>query len=226
MTKNIKTRIELTIEPQGNGMYNLYIQTNERRLIIGAYPDMESALKAKEKSYKMLEVELPKKGLQVHRTKPIKLPLKKEMQAAAMALSPERASAFRENLIMIGYSLHILTDSFDELCSFFGAVLNESVRNHYRNAEKQITALMDAVYQSEIMGDTAGFMDVHTAAMAIKERLQVILTYCLEEEWRIKEIEKAIDNVTPDEWVEKQRQTIGNEIRQSLEKYGLKTEKR
>lgn len=212
---NKLSKIEFEIVKQKkSGIYELYMQSDSRKVLCGTFDEEWKAKTAAEELGKKLNMAKTSEKI-VHERHKISMPTIKSLQAIMLGLDPQRAAAMREELITLNYCTHMMADSVDNLSELFGGMIDKSMRQHYKLAAKQIDALLDAVYTSQIMGSTAqDYTNVAAAAYALKERFKIFVSYVGKDGWRFEQMEKTLCDLVPEGWLHDEREKVGNEIRE------------
>lgn len=211
-----KMRFEVIEE---GGKWSMYFCSDTDRKYMGSAPTKEDAQTAVNKLMKNLGVEKTRQheGLSNDTYRRLSKMNKRRLQVTAVALDPVRAWKFYEELLMMNHAMHIMADSFDEVDFFFSACLDKSTREHFKIARKHIEALLDAVLNSEIQGNADDYCSVAQKALYVKERIMPLIGYCMsgdmkEHKWRLDELDRVLDNIMPDAWLEAERARIAKNI--------------
>lgn len=210
-----RMRFEVTRQ---NGYWNIYFCSDTERKYIGCaetQADADEAVKKLMKTWGVSE-KSKREGLSKETHRQLNRLTKRRMQVTAMSMDPVRAVGFYENLLMMNYARHILTDAFDEVDFFFSACIDQSTRDHFKIASKHITALLDAVLASQIQGDSDDYQKVYENAMYVKERIMPLVGYVMahaeEHKWRLDELDRVLDNIMPDAWLTEERKKVSDGI--------------
>lgn len=138
------------------------------------------------------------------------------IQVAAMSIDPERAWRFREAVMMLNYTLHMLTDAFDEVTETWSNLVNPNVRQRLSQVMRGVDRVLDDILASQIAGDAADYGHVIDAAHAIGERVNIMVNYGYSDDnnmgWRMRAIDECLDKVFPDEWIAEKRASIATKI--------------
>lgn len=215
-----KMRFEVVSEGRG---WSIYFCSDTERKYFGIAPTKEAAEMAVAKLAKTFgEVKADKTRLSKSTLERLNKTSKRRLQATAMALDPVRAYKFYEELLMLNHSLHMLSSAFDEVDDLFGSCIDMSTREHYKIASKHITALLDAVLASQIQGTEDDYMTVYEKSMYVKDRITPLIAHVMtrtkENQWRLDELDRVLDNIMPDEWIAEQRQEVADKLMKSIKR--------
>lgn len=207
--------VDILIRNEPNGKYALVMQSKQREMVLGVFDDYSDALRAEKKAMALIKAD---DNIIKHSKAKIHTPAKREIQRMVLALSDDAAVDFYENIIMLNSLTHLLTEAFDNLCPYFGQILDVSVKTHYRNAEKQITALLDAVYGSmfEKMDADGAYLNLVKRSTDFSKFLRLMLCYIKADDWRNNELCKTFSNIAPQEWIDSIRDFVKADIRQKI----------
>lgn len=217
--KPSKMRFEIVEE---GGQFSIYFMSDTDRMFLGRGETREDAEMAIRKVAKTWGAEAVRGGLSNDTQRRLNALTKRRLQVSAITLDPPRATSFYENLTMFNYSLHMMTDSYDEVDYVFSAAIDKSTRDHFKIAQKHIEGLLASVYNSRIQGDADDYVAVNKKAMYIKERIMLLIAYVMSSDdleshrWRLNELDKCLDNILPDSYIEEQRKRIADRIISSL----------
>lgn len=138
------------------------------------------------------------------------------IQVAAMSIDPERAWRFREAVMMLNYTLHMLTDAFDEVSETWSKLVNPNVRQRLTQVMRGVDRVLDDILASQIAGDAADYGHVIDAAHAIGERVNIMVNYGYSDNndmgWRMRAIDECLDKVFPDQWIAEKRASIATKL--------------
>lgn len=199
--------------------FGVYLSNDEREVLTGVVDTEEQAKAAVIACNKQLQTLPRPAGHKPARIK-VNTPTRQQLQAVLLALNPDRAADFRENLIFLNYSVHWLTAAVDEVVELFDGVLDASMKQHLKIITTQLERLLDGIYRSNIMGDATEYTDVAAAALALKDRFTKFICYGYSDEWRVREFDRVINNILPDDYIEQQRYKVATEIRELVENNG------
>lgn len=205
-----------------NGVWSIYFCSDTDRRYVGQANDIEAANLAVQKLSKTwgLTTKSRHDGLNSVTHRALNKLTPKRLQVTAMSLDPVRAWKFYEELLMLSHTLHMMANSFDEVDFFFSGCLDQSTREHFKIATRHITALLDAVYASQIQGDTDDYLAVIDKALYVKERITPFIAHVLahseDNKWRLDELDRVLDNIMPDSWLSEQRERVAQSIINSL----------
>ena len=220
MKKAIHTRplqkVNYTIEPTAGG-YEIHMTIGDKRKYIGSTSTPETAEQAVRKLVAMDEQSAKAAENIKRRTHrqfdKIKPPM---LQIAAMTIDPERAWRFREAVMMLNYTLHMLTLSFDEVESTWNKLVAPNVRQRLSQVMRGVDRVLNDILASQIAGDATDYGNVIDAAHGIAERVNLIVNYVYQDDadtgWRMRAIDECLEQVFPDAWVAEQRSRMAKHL--------------
>lgn len=209
-----KVKYDITQTASG---YEIYMVIGGERKFIGATLTRETAEQAVSKLVAMeqqsaIRAECAKRKARTafNKIKPGML------QVAAMSIDPERAWRFREAVMMLNYSLHMLTAAFDEVDETWSQLVQPNVRQRLAQVMRGVDRVLDDILASQIAGDAADYGHVIDAAHAIGERVNIMVNYAYVDDggtgWRWREVDECLDRVFPDQWIAEKRAKIADHL--------------
>lgn len=209
-----KVKYEITQTASG---YEIYMVIASERKFLGSTLTRETAEQAvakisamEEQSQRTQEALKRVTRREIGKIRPAML------QVAAMSIDPERAWRFREAVMMLNYTLHMLTDAFDEVSETWGNLVNPNVRQRLSQVMRGVDRVLDDILASQIAGDAADYGHVIDAAHAIGERVNLMVNYGYADDndmgWRMRAIDECLDRVFPDQWIAEQRAKIADRL--------------
>lgn len=201
-----------------NNAFSIYYCSDTNRELIGAAPTRQDAEMACRKLSRSISTSEPKVTLTSEAYRRLGRYTKRNMQVKAMELDPDRCWMFFEQLLMLNYALHMMADSFDELEDLFSAGVDASTKQIFKNAQRDVNKLLDSFLNSQIQGTADDYCIVSSKALYIKARIMPLIAYVMsnedlgEHQWRLNELDKVLDNIMPDSYIEDARKYISNRI--------------
>jgi hypothetical protein len=215
-----KVKYDITQTASG---YEIYMVIGSERKFIGATLTRETAEQAVSKLVAMdkqsaIRAECTKRKARAafNKIRPGMI------QVAAMSIDPERAWRFREAVMMLNYTLHMLTDAFDEVAETWNNLVNPNVRQRLTQVMRGVDRVLDDILASQIAGDAADYGHVIDAAHAIGERVNIMVNYGYADDndmgWRMRAIDECLDRVFPDNWITEKRASIAKNLIDTITK--------
>lgn len=214
-------KVKYVIEPTGGG-HEIYMTIGGERKFFGATLTRETAEQAVAKLIAMDEQSARTAELTKRKTRTAFDKIKPTMiQVAAMTIDPERAWRFREAVMMLNYTLHMLTNAFDEVSETWDKLVNPNVRQRLTQVMRGVDRVLDDILASQIAGDATDYGHVIDAAHAIGERVNLMVNYGYAADdtgWRMRAIDECLDRVFPDQWIAERRATIAKQLIDTITK--------
>lgn len=195
--------------------WSVYLQSNTHEILSGVFATERQAREACEACNKTKQAQPLKVSIKPKHSK-ISTPIKQQIQAVCLNLDPVRRVRFRETMISINYLLHMLTAAIDENAELFDIMFNNEGKQRVKTINKQLDAVLDAVYQSKVMGDTDDYLSISNAANDMRERFEYFVNYIASEGWRLEALDKTADNVLPDSYIDAKRLEIAEKMKMSV----------
>lgn len=207
--------IRFTIRPN-NGQFDVYLESQTHEVYSGTFPTRAMAEEAVKRCNNTIsrgttKITEPAKHYKVT------TPTLKHIQAVALNLDSARRIRFRESMIGINYLIHILTDAIDENASLFDAFFDNQTKTRIKTINKQLDAVLDAIYKSKVMGETDDdYTAIASASYALRERFEIFVNYIAKDDWRLVALDKAFDNILPKTYVDEERIRIAEAIKRDI----------
>lgn len=228
--QNNMAQIDTTTEYVGNGMYSCKMLNKDagKSKIL---PPMTSSQQLAERvtdffnTYNSASNGATKAPRMERRKEHIKLDAKarKTILFHAMSLDKERSVKFNEDLHTLVVVIKMMGMLYDDLCYFFDELTPQAIKQTMKNAEKDVTKLLDSVShfyemrgQTEVVASGGRTLDdfyatkMNGIAEMLRERVSLICNHIFEtdEMWRMEELDKKLNDVLPEEYVNKRRDEL------------------
>lgn len=209
-------KVRYVVEPRDGG-YDIVMMVGNSRRLIGSTSTPETAEQAVRKLVAIeADADHDREILKRRQRKNLERIKPAMIQIAAMTIDPERAWRFREAVMMLNYTLHMLTLSFDEVESTWNKLVAPNVRQRLSQVMRGVDRVLDDILASQIAGDATDYGNVIDAAHGIHERMNLIVNYAYRGKedtgWRMRAIDECLEQVFPDEWIAEQRNDISREL--------------
>lgn len=209
-----KVNYEITQTASG---YEIYMVIGSERKYIGATITRETAEQAVAKITAMeQQSQRTQEALKRVTRREIGKIRPSMLQVAAMSIDPERAWRFREAVMMLNYSLHMLTAAFDEVDETWSQLVQPNVRQRLTQVMRGVDRVLDDILASQIAGDASDYGRVIEASRGIAERVNILVNYAYVDDggtgWRWREVDECLDKVFPDQWIAEKRAKIADNL--------------
>lgn len=198
-----------------NGNYNVYLGGETHEILSGVFDTEADAISACNACNEVNDKRPAPVSAPARRVK-VSTPLKLQIQAVALNLDPIRRVRFRETMLAINYLTHMLADAIDENAGLFDAMFSGEAKQRVRILNKQLDAILDAVYSSKVMGEAEDYTFIANTASDLRERFEMFVSYVASEKWRFEALDKAFANLLPDSFINRERAEIAEKMKMDI----------
>ena len=203
-----------------NGEFDIYMRAYDGDRLVRETPcghcdTLELAVEACKRTNRAFNAPKPKPVHKPHNRMQIDIIPLRGIQQMACCLDPERMMEMFEQLMMVNFCIHWLSDAFDRLTTVFDRFVDKSTMTHYDIASKHIDKLLDALYKSSFSGQgDREYTSVVSDALRWKAIFEILVSHVKpnDKDWRYVQLRKVFNDIMPSDALAKERREFYDQL--------------